>query len=891
MTARAVARAGTGALIAALLFAAPAAAQERGAAAIADALASIGTTGRVLMIAAHPDDEDTNLIAWLARGRHVETAYLALTRGDGGQNLIGNELGESLGAIRTEELLAARRIDGGRQFFTRAYDFGFSKTPEETLEHWPREEVFGDVVRTVRAFRPHVIVSVFSGTPRDGHGHHQLAGRMAREVYDLAADTVRYPVASHGPPWTVAKFYRAARFTPDESTLRINVGEFSPVIGRSYAELAAESRSQHKSQGFGVLQRKGVVWDYVRREASRVNDGIERSIFDGIDTTWAALARGVGDAVATAHLDSATLAVTEARARFRADDPSATVAPLARALAHLRAARRRLGPSPLQLLALNGLRPPLLSGPPDLVDARPAGDRPRLDAAHDDAIRLTIARTERALLLASGLAIEATATRSVVPVMLSGEGDILPDTLGVGVTVYNRGRVPIEWLRARSGPRGAIDSAVLIIAPDSAVRRTLVGRTDRVSTKWWRLAPRVGDLYRSPVDARDDAQRTADDALDARLLVRIAGERLDLRVPVVNRYADPVRGELQRPVAAVPGITVDLDGAASYLRANRPVDRTIAVRVRSAYPAPQRVTLTLALPDGLRADSATRERTLVALGDSTVVFRLRGRLPEGRYPLTVSATYAGATVTVGYVEVAYDHIAPQKLYTGAGMWLQAVDVAVPARTRVAYVQGVGDNGPVALEQLGIPVTRVTADAVGATDFSPYTAVVVGPRAYDAQPALMAQNTSLLDYARRGGTLVVQYGQYEMLQPGVMPFPVTLTRPAARVTLETAPVTLLAPRHPVLTAPNRITADDFIGWVQERGLYMPSTFDARYTPLVATQDPGDVENRGGLLVAPVGRGMYVYTTLALFRQLPQAIPGAARLLVNLISARPSPTPVP
>ncbi|HZD85953.1 MAG TPA: PIG-L family deacetylase, partial [Gemmatimonadaceae bacterium] len=225
---------------------------------------------RVLWIAAHPDDEDTQLIAWLARGRRVETAYLSLTRGDGGQNLIGNELGEALGVIRTEELLAARRIDGAHQYFARGYDFGFSKTADETRKHWPQDSLLNDVMTVMRAFKPHIVITTFSGTPRDGHGHHQVSAIVARQAYDMAADTVRFPVKNFGPVWTPLKFYRLARFSPQDRTIAINVGEYDPNLGLSYQEIAADSRSQHKSQGQGTLRRKGVVWDYLTREDSRV---------------------------------------------------------------------------------------------------------------------------------------------------------------------------------------------------------------------------------------------------------------------------------------------------------------------------------------------------------------------------------------------------------------------------------------------------------------------------------------------------------------------------------------------------------------------------------------------------------------------------------------------
>src|SRR5437868_1470451 len=243
---------------------------------------------RVLWIAAHPDDEDTNIIAWLARGRGVEIAYMSLTRGDGGQNLIGNELGEALGVIRTEELLAARRIDGAHQYFGREYDFGFSKTADETRTHWPQDSVLNDVMTVMRAFRPHIVITTFSGTPRDGHGHHQISAIVARDAYNMASDTVRFPVAQFGKPWTPLKLYRLARFSPQDRTLAINVGEYNPYLGLSYQEIAADSRSQHKSQGQGTVRQKGVVWDYLMRADSRVPAPPakeEQSIFAGLDTT------------------------------------------------------------------------------------------------------------------------------------------------------------------------------------------------------------------------------------------------------------------------------------------------------------------------------------------------------------------------------------------------------------------------------------------------------------------------------------------------------------------------------------------------------------------------------------------------------------------------------
>src|SRR5687767_14037403 len=319
----------------------PAVAQDRGASALGAALRGLGVSTRVLIIGAHPDDEDTQVITWLSRGRNVETAYLSLTRGDGGQNIIGNELGEALGVIRTEELLAARRVDGGKQFFTRAYDYGFSKNAEEAFTQWPHDSLLRDVLTVVRAFKPHVIISVFTGTPRDGHGQHQAAGILARQAYDWSGDTTRVPRSVSGGfgAWTVSKFYRGASFRRDSATISMNVGEYDPVLGRSYAEIAAISRSQHRSQAFGTLQPLGIRLDYLQREATRVPGSAdakaERSIFDGIDTTWSRFRDQVAGADARAALDSLATAFLATRSSFNPYEPHRSIPALARVKALL----------------------------------------------------------------------------------------------------------------------------------------------------------------------------------------------------------------------------------------------------------------------------------------------------------------------------------------------------------------------------------------------------------------------------------------------------------------------------------------------------------------------------------------------------------------------------
>lgn len=855
-------------------------APERGAAALGSTLAGIGTTGRVLTVAAHPDDEDTPIIAWLARGRHIETAYLSLTRGDGGQNLIGNELGEALGAIRTQELLSARRIDGGTQYFTRAYDFGFSKNAEETYTHWPKDSILGDVVRVVRAFRPHVMIAFFSGTPRDGHGHHQVSGLLAREAYDLAGDTVRFPVKDFGLPWTPQKFYRSARQVPDSATLRVNTGEYNALLGRSWYEIAAESRSQHKSQGFGVLQKKGVILGYLSREAARSGPAdarAERSLFDGVDTTWAALRASV-PAPAQGALDSALSAVAAARAMYRAEDPAPVVPILAIALRHFRAARGvwRNGPG----LLIAG-RP----GAPSSLSRRSPDEAP---PAVWDALTTTIERTEQALVLAAGVVVEATAPRATFPVREAVKVEV-NDSLPVTVTVFNRGAMPVQLRNASVAGLGLRpgETGDVTIAPDSAAVLNRWAVAFASNSPWWRAYGRKQqDWFQAPIDARNEAQQQAQRATLVEARLEIAGQSVSVSAPVVYRYADPIKGDQQVPVSAVPGITVNLASAMEYIRAGVPVERLVPVRLQSSYPHDAKVTIRLELPEGLKADSTERERTLGPDGSAIVTFRVRGVVKEGQLQLAAIALHDGAMSTNGSYLISYDHIAPMRLYGGSGMYLSAVNVSLPPRARVGYIKGVGDNGFEALEQLDIAVEKIEPAMLSATDLSRFTTIVVGPRAYESSEVLVRQNPRLLDYANRGGTLVVQYGAQNMnALASVLPYPLQWAPRAARVTMEDAPVTVLRPTHPLLTTPNRIGPTDWAGWVQERSTYMPSVIDKRYTSLLRMNDPDEPANDGALLVAPVGKGRYVYVTLALFRQLPAGVPGAARLLANLVSGVP------
>jgi hypothetical protein len=382
-----------------------------------------------------------------------------------------------------------------------------------------------------------------------------------------------------------------------------------------------------------------------------------------------------------------------------------------------------------------------------------------------------------------------------------------------------------------------------------------------------------------------DAPAAAHPVAAVAYLARLgSGEVTSISAPVQFRYADDVRGEIRRDVAAAPAITLTLGEQQQYARANGPFDREVVVRLRSADSSARSVRVVLQLPDGVTADSVARVVTVAGNElERVITFRVNGRLPAGLHQISAVAESNGERFERGYELVDYEHIRRQRIYRPAVVRVQAVDVLAPQTLRVAYIAGVSDNVAPALQQLGISVTVIQPREVGRADLSRFTTVVVGPRAFEAYPDLVAANTRLFDFARGGGTLVVQYGQYEMTQPGMMPFPITINRPHDRVTREDAPVTILDANARLLRVPNRITQRDFAGWVQERSLYMPRTFDERYTALLAISDPGEPLNRGGILVAPLGRGTYVYTTLAFFRQLPAGVPGAARLFVNLLSA--------
>jgi hypothetical protein len=492
-------------------------------------------------------------------------------------------------------------------------------------------------------------------------------------------------------------------------------------------------------------------------------------------------------------------------------------------------------------------------------------------------------RIERASSLASGVDYHATAASDVAPIGAVGAP--------VATTLTNHGAAPLRpgrvtWVTPTANATVSIPAGRPPIALDSAWRDTVVAHSTAVTRPWWLVRPRNGDLFGVPASGTAEDQRLdGTEALVGAGTSSATGVPLILRfrLPVIQRIADPRRGEVDRPLAFVPPISLTLDRTVEYVPAGAPVDRAIQVLVRSGVDSSRDVTVSLQLPRGMQADSVSRHVTVPARGTRRVDFRITGALPPGEDTLRARAESNGATFTEGYIPIEYEHIRPQKLYRAAELALSVADIKVPPGLTVAYIAGVGDNVEPMLEQLGLHVTVLDPASLPTTDLSRFTTIVVGPRAYEASADLVTNNGRLLDFAKSGGTLVVQYGQYEMAGSSIMPYPITLNRPADRVTDENAPVRVLDPASPVLSAPNKVTDSDFAGWVQERSLYMPHTFDPHYHAILAMNDPDEPSNDGAILVAAVGKGTYVYTTLSFFRQLPAGLPGAARLFVNLLEA--------
>ncbi len=839
-----------------LLLSATARAQRpfSGADEVEQRLHKLNELGTLLMIAAHPDDERTALLAYFARGRHMRAAYLSLTRGEGGQNLIGPEQGAQLGIIRTQELLDARQIDGAEQFFSRAIDFGFTKTAAETLAKWGHDRILSDIVWVMRRYRPDVVILGFSGTPRDGHGQHQTSAILGKEAYEAAGDPQRFPEQlKFVQPWRAKRLVRAAGFSgfgfnvgragSDESGAApqagaVETGAFNPVLGYSYDELAVLSRSMHHSQGTGAMRRAG---DSVSGFDLLEGPPAKSDPFDGVDTSWNRLP---GGAAVASLIESAIRAYQPAH-------PENAVPYLAKA-------------------------------------------RPLMAAISDPLAKLKLAELDETMAACAGLWAEAQAQQP----------DATPGAeLTVTTTLVNRSHIPVAFESARF--EGMWNEALPKEAGKLEYNQPLSVSISRqvppgqpYSQPYWLVKPPTGDVYTVDDQALIGLPDTPP-VLQVRLRLTIGGTSVELVRAVHHRYADRAEGERVRPLAIVPAAAVNLPDPVTIFPAETP--RSVHVAVKANLPN-ARGELRLDVPAGWRVEPAWQQFHIAAAGEQQeLAFTVTPPAAETTAGIKAVATLGGREIANGMTVIAYPHIPTQALFPPSVVKAVRSDIKITAH-RIAYIMGAGDDMPAALRQLGVEVTLLAQSDLEQGDLSRFDAIVAGVRAYSVRPDLRANQQRLMRYVENGGTYVVQYQAGEgsglpagarglqsqlpaQARSGFGPYPLHV--PAGnqyRVTVEEAPVTFPHPDSPLLHTPNEITARDFAGWIQERGLNFATSWDPHYQTVLASADPGEKPLEGGELWARYGKGVYIFTAYSWFRELPAGVPGAYRLFANLLSAK-------
>ena len=816
---------------------------QQSAAEIQLALRKLGVVGSVLYVAAHPDDENTNLLAYLSKEALVRTAYLSLTRGDGGQNLIGAEQGTDLGVIRTQELLAARRLDGAEQFFTRARDFGYSKNPEETLEIWGKDAVLADVVQVIRRFRPDVIITRFSPEVTDTHGHHTASAQLALEAFHAAADDSFHPeqLSSEVQPWQARRiFWNRSSWSikPEDDLsdfLKMDVNAYNPLLGTSCGELAADSRSMHKSQGFGVARTRGPIVEYFKLlDEAEPSSLFAHSVLEGLDFSW------------TRCKSPPTLKRLIARVQHD----------------FIPAAPYKIIPALLQI---------------DKV----------LDYVADASWRTKKKAEIRDLILAcAGLFSEATAA----------DFRVVPGTsIEVTATALSRSpaKINLREVRFSGGEIAGQPGAVSVAKPLGTVE---IKKTLRIppelplTTPYWLALPPEPGVFRVQDPSLIGLPETAS-PLQVDFVFEIEGHALSVSRPITFRWTDPVAGELYRPLEVAPMISVRPTTA--VLMFPRGEARTLTVRL-GAEAAAISGTLRLETPAGWTTTPASVPFTLASKGQETdFTFRIQAPAANGQQSATTGTLRVAADVgnlqfSQSVTHIEHSHIPIQTVLGAAEVRLVSFPIERQG-TKIGYIPGPGDEVPAALRQIGYEVSIVNDDMLanlqaGGSALARFDAIVIGVRAYNTNEKLRAAQPALMDYVRAGGTLVAQYNtnnRFGPLTTPIGPFPFEIGR--ERVTDENAVVDFLAPDQRILNVPNRITERDFAGWIQERGLYFASKWDPKYQTVLSMSDPGESALTGGLLWAHHGKGVYIYTGLAFFRQLPAGVPGAFRLFANLLAA--------
>lgn len=894
---------------------------DRGSASVWQSLQKLQTRASMMMVVAHPDDEDGGMLTYESRRQGVDTTLLTLTRGEGGQNVMSSDFWDRLGLVRTQELLAADNAYGVHQYWTRVADFGFSKTMEETLKKWGHDRVLYDCVRAVRMARPLVVTSVFAGNVSDGHGHHQVSGLMAQEVYNAAGDPKVFPdqVKEGLLPWSPLKVYarvpfarvtekgiydyatghwEALRFRNyateswiegiPSTTIEVPVGEYSPLLARSYLALGREGLAQQKSQngGIGAPLKQPVTSPY-HLYASRVSKIVpehEPDFFEGIDTTLAGIASYAPlseQKVWRDRLNELNATVLQAVSLFDAMDPAKSAPSLAKGLAETN-----------QLLVE--------------VAASKLPQEAKYNMRHE--LEIKRVQFNEALSQALGVSILATvsnqsAAASPGPVATSSNQagtfqTVIPEqSFSLNVQVANQGSQPISIVQTRVLSHSGSDWTILSQGSiegelKSGDARTLTATAtvaeDAVATRPYFSRPNLEQSYYDLIDPSFLNLSSMPYPLSAEVVYRYAGVEASVTgvVQTIHRFTGP--GPLLEPLLVAPAISLTVSPEAGIVPLNN-TSLQLQVTVHSNVKGPAQGTVRLELPSGWRSQPEVAPFAAAMDGDERVVeFQVTPGAVEAKpYAIAAVAENNGQQYRQGFHNAGYVGLRPYPYYRSATYRAHGVDVKIAPGLKVAYVMGTGDDIPSSLENLGVHATLLTSQEIATADLSAYDAVMLGIRTYAARPELKASNSRLLEYVKGGGVVIVQYqtGEYDH---NYGPYPLTLSSDAEKVVEEDAKVTLLAPDDPLLNWPNKITEADFNGWVEERGHGFMRSWDSHYLALTEMHDTEQAPQKGGLLYARYGGGAYVYVAYALYRQMPEGVPGSFRIISNLISLRKNPT---
>ena len=794
-------------------------------------LKKLNVLGSVLYIAAHPDDENTRLLAYLANEKLYRTGYLSLTRGDGGQNLIGDEQGVDLGLIRTQELLAARRIDGAEQFFSRAFDFGFSKSPEEAMRFWGHDKILSDVVWVIRRFKPDVIITRFPTTGEGGHGHHTASAILAAEAFDAAADPLKFPeqLKQGVTPWQAKRllwntFNFGGNNTQRDDQFKMDCGDYNPVLGKSYGEIAAASRSQHKSQGFGVPAQRGSIIEYFKtiNGTAPVND-----LMDGITVDWK---RTATDQVSDMIAGTIKSSIEKILSGYSVEHPERSLAALVKLHKEVAATR---------------------------------------DIYWRDQ---KLGEIEKIIESCSGLFMDATTNTQFA---------VQGDSLKINLVVNNRAGANILSADAHLNDDYVIFDQLKKNVNSLKTYSMFIKPGTRPTQPYWLEKP----MDKGSFNVTDQQQigKGESDPLSVVFSMMIEGSEFKFRKPVRYKYTDPVKGELYQPVSVIPRLELDYIGDVFLAVNNRPVD----VRTRVKSNLPDTATYTVSKKTSSKIVNSNdpyifKNSPLKKEATESSVFTFKGVESDYVEEIRLQATEGENIFSQHKETIGYDHIPSIVYFHEATARLSRVDLKTEGNL-VGYIPGAGDKIPGALLQMGYKVITLKEADITAGNLRQLDAIVTGIRAYNTNEWMNNVYDELMQYVKEGGVLLVQYNTSNQIGPvkaKISPYPFTISR--NRVTDEEAKVNFLLPDHPALNYPNKITQKDFEGWIQERSIYHAENTDTAYKKVLSMKDPGEKEQDGSLIIAGYGKGRFVYTGLVFFRELPAGVPGAYRLFANLIA---------